>query len=727
METKEYIVILHSHTDLNDFYTDMEQAGHYEHVPNRAVELVRRRPMSCSTHYQLTDTEVDLLKQDPRVLNIHRPYYDLGMKIVPCVTQESDYWTKGPAPSTPGNPEVNWGLLRCVEGKKRVNWGRDGIIQVSGKIDLPNTGRHVDVVIVDGHIRPGHPEFAKNADGTGGSRVNQYNWFKHNLEVLGSRGTRTVGGVTSFVDEYEYDFTQVGETYNNHGAQAAGLAIGNTHGFARDANIYNINPYADTRSTSITINGYICDIYTVIDYIKAFHKNKPINTVTGRRNPTIVNMSFQSAYPRWAGLGDGIGSIQYGKRLITPNPGPKWSDEQLRKVGYRGYVYQRDDSMDRDLISAIAAGVIFVGASGNDGMYADRPGNDLYDTALVAAVPNLDGSYNKTYYMQGASPGAAPGVICVGALDATVEERNAPDSGKGPRLDIYAPAVATLSARNTATFLNYPNTEWATTPPPGGPTCTFVPYPRSVVEGASITFTIITTGFPSGTQLNWVSDRIITARGLADGPDFGRATGSIEIDGDGRGTFTVPIRADMWTEGAETFVVAIYKSSALYGYYATTDPITIVDTSTGNTNPPGTDSRNTDYHKYTFTGTSAAAPHVTGVIACALETYPNMTAAQALSYIQTYADHGLLTDIPFNADYEADDWQKKMPDGVGINVWRLFNGPNMYLRYEPNTRPNQVHPVIGHQSRPLIGAVYPRFSPNIQRPTPAPTPTTPRP
>ena len=359
--------------------------------------------------------------------------------------------------------------------------------------------------------------------------------------------------------------------------------------------------------------------------------------------------------------------------------------------------------MDQDLISAMAAGVIFVGASGNHKMYMDRPGNDLYDSALIKS-----GSGNKIYYMRGSSPGAVPGVICVGAVDVTIEERNASYSGKGPRLDIYAPAEGTMSAKNTSPYLNFPSTEFVTTSPPGGPTCTFNPYPRSVNEGASITFTINTTGFASGTQLNWVSDRILPARGLADRLDFAQSTGSIEIGGDGRGTFTIQITADMWTDGAETFVVGIYKSFALYGYYATTDPITIVDTSQGNATPRFADSRNTDYYKYSFSGTSAAAPHVTGVIACALETYPNMTPAQALSYIQTYADRGLLTDIPHNPDYEADEWEKKMADGKTINPYRLFNGPNMYLRYQPNTRPNQVQPIIGHQSRPLSGAVYPR-------------------
>ena len=39
--------------------------------------------------------------------------------------------------------------------------------------------KDVDAVIVDGHVNPDHPEFAVNVDGTGGSRVNQFNWFQY--------------------------------------------------------------------------------------------------------------------------------------------------------------------------------------------------------------------------------------------------------------------------------------------------------------------------------------------------------------------------------------------------------------------------------------------------------------------------------------------------------------------------------------------------------------------
>jgi hypothetical protein len=283
-----------------------------------------------------------------------------------------------------------------------------------------------------------------------------------------------------------------------------------------------------------------------------------------------------------------------------------------------------------------------------------------------------------------------------------VEERNWYASGKGPRLDIYAPAEWVATAENG--YQKFPEPEFVTTPRPGGPTCTFDTYPRSVAEGASITFTVNTTGIPSGSSTTrWAI--LESGPGLADPvTDFGdRWLGSFDINSSGRGTFTITITADMWTEGAETFRVNIWINDDARNSrqpIATSEPITIVDTSTGNQSPPGSDIRNPAYFKGRFGGTSAACPHVTGIIACALETYPNMTSSQALSYIQTYASHGVLRDTPFNTDFNANQWFN--------DEYILFNGPNMYAAYQPNTRPNQVYPVNEYQARPLTGAVYPR-------------------
>jgi hypothetical protein len=394
-----------------------------------------------------------------------------------------------------------------------------------------------------------------------------------------------VDGVEEFLD-YEYDFrssTSRELSINNHGALDAAIAAGNTCGFARGANIYNINPF-----DGVSINNAWCDLYNIASFIEEFHKNKQVNPVTGRKNPTIANLNVMFDYQRQYSA-DAFREIRYkGQTYTRNNITRRWSQDAFRKTGaeWMGWVQSgvRDNSVDQDVMDAIAAGVIFTAAAGNEKLYMDRPGSVLYDTEFVEAAQNSDGSYNKVYPHRGVSPGSAPGVICVGALDAEVEEKKASYSNKGPRIDIYAPAVNTTGVRLTLT-------------------------------------------------------------------DY--------------------------------------------------TPQTI------------------GYFKGRFDGTSAAAPHVVGIIACALETYPNMTQTQALSYIQNYADHGLLRDRPFNTDYEADQW---------ANDERiLFNGPNMHARYRPNTRPNQVYPVNdAYQSRPATGLIYPRLGPNKSRPTTTTT-TTPAP
>jgi hypothetical protein len=588
---------------------------------------------------------------------------------------------------------------------------------VSGTIDLPNTGRHVDVVIADGHINPGHPEFAKNADGTGGSRVKQYKWFeKHWEKVLGTRPTKTVNGVTTFND-YEYDFSQASQLAidnDNHGAATAAISAGNTCGFARDANIYNIHPYG----TSINYSGLYG--YFLFDFIRQFHLNKPVNSVTGRKNPTIVNMSFGiTGYGRDVDLMQQI--VYKGRTISRPTGG--WTEGELNRVGMwfnnednSVTLLQRDTSMDNGVIDGIAEGIIFCGSAMNNNTYGDAPGGDHYNDAAIY-------SWGVVNYHRGGSPGSAPGCISVGALDASVEEKRATYSNNGPRVDIYAPADETIAASNPKSLpITITAVTTTTTQRPFRATCTFDPYPNLVSEGSTVTFGVTVTGVPSGTLMYWANQAIFkSGPGLADPyTDFGdEYVGSFTIDSSGRGTFSIPIMADQWTEGAETFTVGIYdlddEISMFRRPIAITNPIAIVDTSTGDNNPPGIDSRNTDYPKRRFNGTSSACPHVTGIIACALESYPNMTPSQALSYIQTYASHGVLTDIPFITDPESVLSTDTSTAASTANQWfsssytySLFNGPNKYATYQPNTRPNQVQPAIGHKSRPATGGVYPR-------------------
>jgi hypothetical protein len=148
----------------------------------------------------------------------------------------------------------NWGLLRCTlpfNISSPSPWGSNtptASPTVTATASVPASGKNVDVVIVDSIAYPDHPEFD--------TRYVQYNWFQHNPEVTGGApGT------------YLYD-SYTGS--NNHATHTSGTAAGNTQGWAREANIYNL------RFSSAYTN-----VQYLIDYVKAFHRNKPINPETG--------------------------------------------------------------------------------------------------------------------------------------------------------------------------------------------------------------------------------------------------------------------------------------------------------------------------------------------------------------------------------------------------------------------------------------------------------------
>jgi len=418
---QEWIITLHNKEDLESFYEDIETEGGDLFIPNRAVELVHRRLISRNTHYMLDKDEVELIKQDDRVWSVELAEFANKVKPAYTITEKfsKDWFTDA--------DDVNWGLLRHSETTNRSNWGANGSSNITDELTISASGKNVDVVIVDGHINPAHPEFAVNSDGSGGSRVNQFNWFSLTSAVSGGfNSTYTYDRAGSYVNA-----TDVAD--NNHGCHCGGTVAGNTQGWARDATVYNISPYgSNPNSLSSSL---------MWDYIREWHNTKAINAETGRRNPTITNNSYGSGFD----IGeDGWGLVtRITYRGVDFNPGRALTQAELQARGCyapSANAFMRipywSVARQADLQDAIDDGIIIVASAGNDSWKTVNAEDQDYDNTFTAA---LNGTEYTLSLHRGTVSGAgyAP-VINVGAQSNDVNEDKANFSNCGSQVDIYA-------------------------------------------------------------------------------------------------------------------------------------------------------------------------------------------------------------------------------------------------------------------------------------------------
>jgi hypothetical protein len=100
-----------------------------------------------------------------------------------------------------------------------------------------------------------------------------------------------------------------------------------------------------------------------------------------------------------------------------------------------------------------------------------------------------------------------------------------------------------------------------------------------------------------------------------------------------------------------------------------------------------------------FSGTSMASPQVCGVLACALQLYPRMKQADALSYIQTTAKLGQITAT----------------SGGTSDLYDLQGAVNRYLYFKVDrSLSDTVFPTNNYFIRPSSGVLYPRPSRKIR-------------
>ena len=202
---RKFIVTVRDRNDLNTIYSELETDGKTPQGLDlsRPIDCIDRRPSSRNTVYLMTDWEAAELRQDSRIVSVELEPSALGISAgINSTTQTSTDWNKSNSASSTNK---NWALLRCTEDQQRAGWGGtgyqgngSGTAAQTGTINLTQTGRNVDVVICDENgLVWNHPEFAVNADGTGGTRTVQYNWYQHNQAVKGTPAGNYTYGIGS--------------------------------------------------------------------------------------------------------------------------------------------------------------------------------------------------------------------------------------------------------------------------------------------------------------------------------------------------------------------------------------------------------------------------------------------------------------------------------------------------------------------------------------------------
>jgi hypothetical protein len=467
----------------------------------------------------------------PDELHSVRP--DLVNRYAAAVKNYREFAASNTLAVTPDTSDVNrtgYQLYRCTQ--KLDPWVDAALADnavVNTNIPQYGTGKHIDVIVADDGTWIGHPEFQNNSlsdsspfaavpkpSGYVGGNVLPGNgtcdlldlvldspyyldpdWFNADPATrLITRWDGTVVPVESVARSWwsnnalrSAQFANAGtvgvsiaytrancngsnaalSTEGDHGTCCAALTYGRTQGWAYNANKWVLDLYGI----------YGAGIETGFDIMKIFHTVKPVNPLFGTRNPTITSNSWGYRSDKAPG-----GSTYYYTHRSTSNTayttetGINWlSHMGTQGDGGRWKSEMKTNSLTTAQDELIAAGVIFVAASGNSNQKQVNSSHPDYNNFITAtnggSLANstfsefgvaVYGTTNRRGFpQQGGKYTDATGaviypVINIGALDddyKTSKEAKVGYSDRGNSIDVYAPADGTLAA-NRGYGTNWP-------------------------------------------------------------------------------------------------------------------------------------------------------------------------------------------------------------------------------------------------------------------------------
>jgi subtilisin family serine protease len=402
------VITLHKGVDVDAFIEDMVSGtNHTEFMPNRRVELFNEKNDSKrNVDFVLTREEAELLKQDPRIIDVrYGTKIENNIFLGASVLETSKVYARSP---TLDNTHYNWGIPSCISSTDPFS-----TTSINFQHGYTSAGSGVDMVISDAGILTDHPEWL-TLDGTA-SRFQQVNW-------------PTVSGLTGTYTQNPAHYTDP----TGHGTHVAGTAAGRLYGWAKDANIYAI---------TVVDNAAAFGVSASFNMIRAWHNLKS-TTSTGYKRPTVVNMSWEyyATYSNITG-GNYRGTSWSGVNMVSAYG---MIQTIYNRSGTPGnYTYRhpiRVASVEADMADCIDDGIILIGAAGNLAHKIDVSTGTDYNNYYTSSV---DGT---RYYHRGSTPSACDGVVCAGSVKFSQPEGKSFFSNTGPRLNVFAPGEAIQSA-----------------------------------------------------------------------------------------------------------------------------------------------------------------------------------------------------------------------------------------------------------------------------------------
>jgi hypothetical protein len=434
-ELKPYYVVS-DHLDLTDaIIADLQASTGSATVPSRVVEITDMMPGSDHTvEALLTDEEAALLNNDPRIRIVEQdPVKYKNIRVEHYASRTGNFSNN----SANSSLDRNYGLERATTSTNdfTVNYTATNH---TFNYNLDGTG--VDIIVMDTGVEPGHPEFAVNANGTGGTRVVDYDWTQHGIITAAPTG--------GFLGDCE-----------GHGTNCASIAAGNTNGWASGAAIYSLRVVPNTGGIENDItDGRVLGLVDELkawQTIRAFHTAKSA-TSTGYKRPTVVTGSY--------GYNDfyknGLNSVVYrgSTHSLTTTTGVGASAYGTigKPQGGDGSFGYRYATIETEILNCISSGVIVIAAAANNGHKIDVDFNNTTGTDYNNYVTMNDQPGTPRYYHRGGTPGACSGVICVGALDNyyTSSDAKAYFSCAGQRIDIFAPGTLVMGAYSNTNYIS---------------------------------------------------------------------------------------------------------------------------------------------------------------------------------------------------------------------------------------------------------------------------------